>query len=237
MAIAEAADEKELLAAGLFQRGYLRGVQGKFAAGLVDLRRARVAVRSARPLSQEAAGTLNAIAIVYNRMGDYEQSRAYPADAGCATSGRAAARAAVTWHNLGRANGSLGAWAEARQAFESSLGLAREIAYRRGETYALRGLASDTQREWRRARARAAWRGQALLDPASDARLHAQILLQRGIAMRLFKRPADGLPSRRGARRLFGAPTRCPRSSSPTARSRRPTDQATGAPPTRLSAN
>ena len=49
---------------------------------------------------------------------------------------------AVTWHNLGRANQNLGAWNDARRAFEQSLGLNHEIDDRLGEAHALRGLAS-----------------------------------------------------------------------------------------------
>ena len=204
VAIAEAADEKELLATALFQRGYLRGVQGEYATGLVDLRRAQ-ALYEKLGLTQEAAGTLNGIAIVYNRMGDFAQSRAYYQQTLAVQQAAGLLREqAVTWHNLGRADENLGAWTDARQAFETSLGLCREIAYERGEAHALRGLASV-----RNATGDAPG-ALALLDEAAaflrhtpDARLQAQIALQRGIAMRLLGRPADGLPALKEALAVF----------------------------------
>ena len=44
--------------------------------------------------------------------------------------------------NLGRVAERLGHWMQAREAFESSLALSRDIGYARGEAYALRGLAA-----------------------------------------------------------------------------------------------
>src|SRR5207244_4423736 len=80
----------------------------------------------------------------------------------------------------------------AQTAFEAVLALSREIGYARGEAYALRGLASVRNG---RGHPREAM---ALLDKASqrsqsaaDERLRAQILLQRGIALRLMHRDAD----------------------------------------------
>ena len=74
--VAEAAGDSEMLAGALFQRGYLRGVQGEYASGLIDLRRAQTLFEKLG-LSKSAAVTLNGIAIVYNRMGDYTQARDY----------------------------------------------------------------------------------------------------------------------------------------------------------------
>lgn len=102
--VAEAAGEQELLAGALFQRGYLRGLQGEYAAGLIDLRRAR-ALYDKLGLAHQAAGTLNGIAIVYNRMGDYVQSRAYYQQTLAVQQAAGLLREqAVTWHNLGRAS-------------------------------------------------------------------------------------------------------------------------------------
>jgi diguanylate cyclase (GGDEF)-like protein len=204
VAIAEAADEKELLAAALFQRGYLRGVQGEYATGLVDLRRAQ-SLYEKLGLSQEAAGTLNGIAIVYNRMGDFAQSRDYYQQTLAVQHAAGLLREqAVTWHNLGRANENLGDWNQARAAFETSLGLCREITYKRGEAHALRGLAS-VRNAIGDPKAALAFLAEAetLVSETPDARLHAQIQLQRGIALRLLKRPADGLPAIKEALSVF----------------------------------
>jgi len=192
--VADAAGDQEMLAGALFQRGYLRGLQGDYADGLVDLRRSRLLYEKLA-LPQQAATTLNGIAIVYNRMGDFTQAREYFQHTLETQQAAGLLREqAVTWHNLGRASENLGAWDDARKAFEGSLGLCREINYRRGEAHALRGLASV-----RNALGDASG-AMALLDQADalqrqipDTRLRAQILLQRGIALRLLKRPAESL--------------------------------------------
>ncbi len=194
--VADAAGDQEMLAGALFQRGYLRGVQGDYAAGLVDLRRAQ-ALYEKLDLPQQAATTLNGIAIIYNRMGDFTQAREYfrhTLDAQLAAG--QLREQAVTWHNIGRTNENLGAWDEARKAFESSLALCREIHYQRGEAHALRGLASVRNALGDAGGALALLaQADALQQQIPDARLRAQILLQRGIALRLLKRPADSLAS------------------------------------------
>ncbi|WP_410971947.1 tetratricopeptide repeat protein, partial [Salmonella sp. SAL4445] len=65
--------DNEMLAGALFSRGYLMGVQGQYAAGLTDLKRAQ-AVFEEIDLPDHALTALNAIAILYNRMGDYAQA-------------------------------------------------------------------------------------------------------------------------------------------------------------------
>ncbi len=192
--VAEAAGDQEMLAGALFQRGYLRGLQGEYATGLVDLRRAQ-ALYEKIDLPQQAATTLNGIAIVYNRMGDFAQAREYYQHTLDAQQAAGLLREeAVTLHNLGRANENLGAWEEARKAFEGSLALCREIDYRRGEAHALRGLAS-VRNALGDARGAMALLAQAdtLQRQIPDARLRAQILLQRGIALRLLRRPSESL--------------------------------------------
>lgn len=72
--LANATTIKEMLAAGLVSRGYLMGVQGSYAAGLSDLRHAEALFEEVG-LALHALTTLNSIAILYNRMGDYEQAR------------------------------------------------------------------------------------------------------------------------------------------------------------------
>lgn len=202
--VAEAAGEQELLAGALFQRGYLRGLQGAYATGLIDLRRAQ-ALYEKLGLAQQAAGTLNGIAIVYNRMGDYTQSRAYYQQTLAAQQAAGLLREqAVTLHNLGRANENLGAWSEASQSFEASLALSREIGYRRGEAYALRGLASvrNATGDARGALTLLA-DADALQHQTPDTRLRAQILLQQGIALRLLKRAPESRPALAEALEIF----------------------------------
>ncbi len=202
--VAEAAGDQPLLANALFQRGYLRGVQGEYATGLVDLRRAQ-ALYEKLALPQEASSTLNGIAIVYNRMGDFAQAREYYLQTLAPQRAAGLLREqAVTWHNLGRAHENLGAWDEARQAFEGALGLSREIKYRRGEAHALRGLASVRNALGDASGAMALLaQSETLQLQTPDARLRAQIQLQRGIALRLLKRPAESLAALGEALAIF----------------------------------
>jgi diguanylate cyclase (GGDEF)-like protein len=194
VAAAEQAHDDEALANALYQRGYLRGVRGEYANGLVDLRRANQTFERLN-LPEQALTSLNAIAILYNRMGDHAQARWYYEAALKAQQAAGLRREqAVTQHNLGRALENLKDWDAAQHAFEAVLALSREIGYSRGEAYALRGLASV--RNARGAPAEAL----ALLDQASalqrksaDERLRAQILLQRGISLRALHRSADSL--------------------------------------------
>lgn len=204
VSVAEAAGDSEMLAGALFQRGYLRGVQGQYASGLTDMRRAQ-ALYEKLGMSQQAAGTLNGVAIIYNRMGDFAQAREYYQQTLAAQQAAGLLREqAVTLHNLGRANENLGAWEEARQAYESSLGLCREINYRRGEAHALRGLAGVRNALGDGTGALALLvQADALQRQTPDARLHAQILLQRGIALRLLKRPAESLAALNEAQTVF----------------------------------
>ena len=192
--VADAAGDQEMFAGALFQRGYLRGVQGEYASGLVDLRRAQ-ALYEKLELPQQAATTLNGIAIVYNRMGDFAQAREYYLKTlSVQRAGGLLREQAVTWHNLGRANENLGAWDDARQAFESSLGLCREINYLRGEAHALRGLASVRNALGDADGAMTLLvQADALQRQTPDTRLRAQILLQRGIALRMLKRASESL--------------------------------------------
>ena len=204
VAVAEQMHEDEQRADGLYRRGYLRGVRGEFANGLFDLRLAnQLYERLGMP--QQALTSLNAIAILYNRMGDHSQARYYFEAALKAQQAAGLRREqAVTQHNLGRALENLKDWDAAQHAFEAVLALSREIGYPRGEAYALRGLASV-----RNARGDAAG-ALGLLDQASelhhrtpDERLRAQILLQRGIAMRLLRRPAEALAALGEAQKVF----------------------------------
>jgi len=192
--LAQAAHDDETLANALFQRGYLRGVRGELSSGLADLRRAMDIYERLR-LPQQALNTLNAVATLYNRMGDHAQARRYFEEALKAQRSAGLVREqVVTQHNLGRALENLGDWQAARISFEAVLSLSKEISYPRGEAYALRGLASVRNAEGQGEAALSLLdRAAALLDKAPDERLRAQIALQRGIALRLVRRPAEGL--------------------------------------------
>lgn len=200
---ARAADD-ELMADALFQRGYLRGVQGELASGLTDMRRA-MALYEKLQQPQQAQNTLSGIAILFNRMGDAAQARHYfEASLKLQQASGSTREQLVTLHNLGRTLENMGEWGEAQKAFEGALQLARKLDYPRGEAYALRGLASV--RNARNAPAEAI----ALLDLAAqtqrdtpDARLRAQFLLQRGIALRKLHRPGEALEALQEALGVF----------------------------------
>jgi diguanylate cyclase (GGDEF)-like protein len=187
--VATETNDNEMLAGALFSRGYLLGVQGQYAAGLSDLKRAQ-SVFEEIDLPDHALTALNAIAILYNRMGDYAQAihiyeRALKAqrDAGMRR------EEAVTLHNLGRAHENLLEWAAADQAFQESLAISRELSYARGEAYALRGLGAVANAKGAPENALTTLeRASVLQRQTPDARLHAQIQLARGIALHQLRR-------------------------------------------------
>ncbi|MBT9527717.1 MAG: diguanylate cyclase [Rhizobacter sp.] len=202
--LAEQMKDDELLADGLYKRGHLRGVRGEFANGLIDLKRAR-ALYERMQLPLYTLTVENTIAILYNRMGDHAQARHYYESALKAQAEAGLRREqAVTQYNLGRSLESLRDWDAAQLAFDNVLKLSRELDYTRGVAYALRGLASVQNA---RGEPKAAL---VLLDQASDyqlsvpdARLHAQILLQRGIALRLLRRLPESVSALTGALQVF----------------------------------
>lgn len=204
VAIAEASDDKDMLANALYLRGYLRGVQGELAAALADLRRAHQ-IYTRLDLRPRVANVLNAIAIIYNRMGDHAQARDYFQQSlkGLVASG-ALREQAVTLHNLGRATENLGDLEAARGHYDAALAASRQIDFPRGEAYALRGLASlanltgDADAALERLDS-----ADARLGHTPDQRLRAQMLLQRGIAQRLKHRHADSVQSLERALRIF----------------------------------
>jgi diguanylate cyclase (GGDEF)-like protein len=201
---AERFSDGEMLGDALFQRGYLRGVQGDYASGLADLRRARN-VYEREGLASRATTTLNGIAILYNRMGDHEQARHYYEQTLKAQRADGSRRElAVTQHNLARVYENLQRWPQARAGFEAALELSRQIGYPRGEAYALRGLASVRNAEGEPEAALGLLHLAELLQKGTpDERLRAQIQLQRGLALRQLKRPAEALPALQQALEVF----------------------------------
>ncbi|MBC7954625.1 MAG: tetratricopeptide repeat protein, partial [Cytophagales bacterium] len=204
VALADKTRDDEMLADGLFNRGHLRGVRGEFANGLADLKRARALFeRLQMPLYTLTVE--NTIAILYNRMGDYSQARHYyEAALKAQTAAGLLREQAVTQYNLGRSLENLRDWDAAQQAFDSVLKLSRELGYTRGIAYALRGLASVQNARG------APQNALPLLDQAAaqqrsvlDARLHAQILLQRGIALRMLRRLPESVAALNEALKVF----------------------------------
>jgi len=192
--VAEAQRDDEFLAEALYRRGYLLGLQSEFAAGLVDLQRAN-ALFERLGLTEQAMLPVNGIAIVYNRLGDYEQARQYfEATLRKQQAAGMLREQAITQHNLARVLENLQDWDAAQRGFEQVLALSRELRYPRGEAYALRGLASV--RNARGAPAEALVlinRAASIQRDLPDERLRANLQVQRGIALRLLGRPNESL--------------------------------------------
>jgi diguanylate cyclase (GGDEF)-like protein len=193
-----------MLAQSLFSRGYLLGLEGEYATGLADLKRSQALFdKLNKPVN--SLTTLNAIAILYNRMGDYAQARYIYSRALKAQREAGMQREeAVTLHNLGRAYENLRQWDESRQAFTESLALSRQLTYARGEAYALRGLAAvaNALGDPKGALETLA-RAEALQRQTPDARLRAQIQLARGIAFHKLDRLPESIAVLEDALEVF----------------------------------
>jgi diguanylate cyclase (GGDEF)-like protein len=202
--VAAETHDDEMLAQSLFSRGYLLGLEGEYAAGLSDLKRAQALFEKLnKPVN--SLTVLNSIATQYNRMGDYRQavyiySRALKAqrEAGMYR------EEAVTLHNLGRAYENLHDWDESRKSFAESLAVCRQLGYPRGEAYALRGLAavSNASGDPKGALDTLA-RAETLQRQTPDARLRAQIQLARGIAFHKLDRLSDSVTALEDALEVF----------------------------------
>ncbi len=193
---AEAAGDEEMLANALYLRGWLRGVQGDYALGLIDLRRS-VTLYEKGDFPENSRTSVNGIATIYNRMGDYAQAQQYFEQAAKAQLAAGMKREAmVTLYNLGRVRENLGQWDDAQAAYLQAMGLARSIDYARGEAYVHRGLAGvhNARGQYWQALERLAVAQQLAAD-MPDARLQAQLALVRGVALRGLKRPAESIAS------------------------------------------
>jgi diguanylate cyclase (GGDEF)-like protein len=204
VAVAESSRDEEMLAEALYQRGYLRGLQGELANGLADLRQS-MALYEKLNLPQQMQTAVNSVAILYNRMGDYAYARRYfEASLRVQEAQGLTREVVVTRHNLGRVLENMEDWDAAQRAFETVLALSREIDYRRGEAYALRGLASVRNARGAHAEALALLERAARAQQATpDLRLRAQIQLQRGIALRGLKRIDAGIAELHKALQVF----------------------------------
>ncbi|WP_144290160.1 diguanylate cyclase [Ideonella sp. A 288] len=204
VSVAEAAGDDRRLADVLYLRGYLRGVVGDFPAGLADLKRT-LSLYERLQLAVEMRTTTSAVAGLYSRMGAVDEAQRYYDDVMRAMPSTVASRERlVAQHNLARNLERQGQWDSAARHFEQVLAQARELAFTRGQIYALRGLASVRNAKGDGTRAlELVEEGQRLFGKMPDESLRAQLLVQRGIALRLLRRPAEGLPALREASELF----------------------------------
>jgi len=184
VAVASRAHDDEMLAASLFARGYLLGLQGQYATGLADLKRAQ-SIYDDLQLPDHSLTALNGIAILYNRMGDYAQARhMYDRALKAQRDAGMYREQSVTLHNLGRAHENLREWDAAQAAFQESYDISRQLNYARGEAYALRGLAAVKNAKGDPNGAlQTLEQAMALQRQTPDARLEAQIQLVRGVAL------------------------------------------------------
>jgi len=206
VAVAAETHDDEMLAQSLFSRGYLLGLEGEYAAGLGDLKRAQALFEKLnKPV--HSLTVLNSIATLYNRMGDYAQavyiySRAFKAQHAAGMQ----REEAVTLHNLGRAYENLHEWDESRKSFAQSLAVSRQLAYPRGEAYALRGLAAVANATGDpRGALETLARAEALQRQTPDARLRAQIQLARGVAYHELDRLPESIAALEDALEVFRA--------------------------------
>ena len=202
--IATDAKDDEMLAGVLFKRGYLQGVQSDYATGLSDLRRSQV-LYDKLDMPHHALTALDAIAILYNRMGDYEQAKhIYLQTLKAQRDGGMVREASVTLHNLARAHESLHEWDAARKAFIESLALSKQIDYGRGEAYALRGMAAIANALGDPEEAlNILERASALLHQTTDVRLRAQINLVKGMAFHRLHRTQESIDALQAAQEVF----------------------------------
>jgi diguanylate cyclase (GGDEF)-like protein len=202
--VATDAEDEEMLAGALFQRGYILSLEGEYAAGLADLRQSQ-SLYEALGKPDHALTALNGIAILYNRLGDYTQAKdIYTQALKSQESSGLEREQAVTLHNLGRAHENLGEWGAARQAFGAALEIATRIDYPRGEAYSLRGLASVSNAEGEPRQAlRTLARAIALQRQTPDARLLAQIQLAKGIALHRLGRYDSSVAALEAALAVF----------------------------------
>ncbi len=224
---ATAAHNDEKLADALSSRGYLLGIQGAYAAGLVDLRQAQVLFdRVGR--HYDAVSCRDSIATLYSRMGDnVEAAHLYAKVLQLQRQSGMVREQAVTLHNLARTYERSQQWDLARSTFNQALELARGLKYPRAEAYALRGLAAVEIAAHDAAGALAdLQRASRLQSETPDARLAAQINLDKGRALHL----AGRLPESLAALQQAHGGIQVRRHRSGTGQHRRRTGRGAGSP-------
>jgi diguanylate cyclase (GGDEF)-like protein len=202
--VATAAHNDQKLAAALYSRGYLLGIEGSYAAGLVDLRRAQ-SLYGRLGRQYDALSCQDSIATLYRRMGDNtEAAHLYGEVLRMQQQAGMVREQAVTLHNLARSYEDSRQWTLAQHTFTQALNLAQGLKYFRVEAYALRGLAAVkvARNDAMGALADLA-RAAALQSETPDTRLAAQINLERGRALHLAGRLAESQAALQQARRVF----------------------------------
>ena len=202
--VAGLAHDDEKLAEALSSRGYLLGIQGQYAAGLADLRRAQdLFDRVGR--HYDAVSCRDSIATLYSRMGDNaEAAHLYSEELRIQRESGMVREQAVTLHNLARSYERSQQWTLAQAAFSQALELARGLKYPRAEAYALRGLAAVKIAANDATGALADLERASTLQSATpDARLAAQINLDKGRALHLAGRLTESLAALQQAREVF----------------------------------
>jgi diguanylate cyclase (GGDEF)-like protein len=193
-----------MLGEARFQLGYLLGMRGDYANGLAQLRQAeRLFEKLGKPLHQLSA--LNAIAILYNRIGEYSQAQQMYERALAAQGAPALQRdQAVMLSNLGRADENLHDWKAAQEAYTKCLEISTQIDYPRAQGYALRGIAAVANATGDPAGALTTLeQADALLAKTPDARLHALIQLERGVALHRLAHLPEAATALEDAARIF----------------------------------
>lgn len=202
--VATSAHNEEKLAEALVSRGYLLGIQGEYAAGLADLRRAQdLFDRIGRPY--DALSCRDGIATLYSRMGDNaEAAHLYAEVLRLQRQSGMVREQAVTLHNLARTYERSRQWDLAQSSFSQALELAHGLKYPRAEAYAMRGLAAVKIAKNDAEGALADLeRASILQNETPDARLAAQINLDKGRALHLAGRLTESLADLQQARGVF----------------------------------
>jgi diguanylate cyclase (GGDEF)-like protein len=204
--IATSAGDEQKLATALFSRGYLLGIEGSYAAGLVDLRRAQ-ALYGRLGRQYDALSCQDSIATLYRRMGDNAEAVLLYAEVLRMQQQAGMVREqAVTLHNLARSYEDSRQWNLAQHTFAQALDLAQRLRYSRVEAYALRGLAAvKVARNDAAGALTDLARAAGLQSETPDARLAAQINLEKGRALHLAGRLAESQVALQQARRVFQA--------------------------------
>jgi diguanylate cyclase (GGDEF)-like protein len=186
---ARSSPDDEMLASALHYRGYLRGLQGRYAEALDDLRQSQTLYEKLG-MATHAMTTLGSIATTYRRMGDYPQALGIYREALQQQRSLGMKREqAITEHNIGRVEENLKNWDAAARSFETSLQLNRELGYFRGEGFALRGLAAVAQGRGDPRRAlQSLDNAQTAQRQTPDVRLSAVISVARGISLHALNR-------------------------------------------------
>jgi diguanylate cyclase (GGDEF)-like protein len=204
VAAATVARNDTSLADALYERGYLLGIQGEYAAGLVDLRRAQVLYdRLGRP--SDVLSCRDGIATLYRRIGDnVEAAKLYVDSLRVEREAGMVREQAVTLQNLARSYEDSRQWDLAAEAYKQALMLGQQLKYPRLQAYALRGLAAVKVARNDAAGALEQLQQAAILQQGTpDVRLGAQIGLERGRALHLAGHLSESLASLQQARGVF----------------------------------